>query len=46
MSFQDALILIVAEERNCSRFITWNIKHFVDRTHLSVQTPKEFLESK
>ena len=25
-------------------FVTWNTKHFVDRTHLSVQTPKEFLE--
>jgi predicted nucleic acid-binding protein len=44
MSFQDALILTVAEEHRSSRFITWNTKHFVDRTHLNVQTPKEFLE--
>lgn len=46
MSFQDALILVVAEEHDCSRFITWNTKHFIDRTYLSVQTPQEFLESK
>ena len=46
MSFQDALILFVAEEHHCSRFITWNAKHFIDRTYLSVQTPKEFLESR
>jgi predicted nucleic-acid-binding protein len=44
MNFPDALILIVAEERHCSKFITWNTKHFIDRTYLSVQTPKEFLE--
>jgi len=44
MNFQDALILTVAEEHNCSRFVTWNTKHFIDRTYLSVQTPKEFLE--
>jgi len=46
MSFQDALILIVAEEHRCSKFITWNTKHFVNRTHLSVQTPQEFLEGR
>lgn len=44
MSFQDALILTAAEEHRCSKFITWNTKHFVNRTHLSVQTPSEFLE--
>jgi PIN domain. len=43
MNFQDALILAVAEEHHCTRFVTWNTKHFVDRTYLSVQTPKEFL---
>lgn len=46
MSFQDALILTVAEEHHCSRFVTWNTKHFIDRTYLNVQTPKEFLESR
>ena len=45
MNFQDALILTVAEEHQCSRFVTWNTKHFIDRTYLNVQTPKEFLES-
>ncbi len=46
MNFQDALILTVAEEHHCSRFVTWNTKHFLDRTYLNVQTPKEFLESR
>ncbi|MGC9444896.1 MAG: type II toxin-antitoxin system VapC family toxin [Candidatus Methanospirareceae archaeon] len=45
MGFQDALILTVAEEHLSSRFVTWNTKHFVDRTHVNVQTPKEFLET-
>mgnify|MGYP001028238396 CR=1 FL=1 len=44
MGFQDALILVVAEEHSCTRFVTWNTKHFNDRTYLSVQTPKEFLD--
>lgn len=44
MSFQDALILAVAEQHNCPRFITWNTKHFINRTYLNVQTPKQFLE--
>ncbi len=43
MSFQDALILVVAEEHSCTAFVTWNIKHFLDRTYLNVQTPKQFL---
>ena len=46
MNFQDALILTVAEEHQCSQFVTWNTKHFVDRTYMNVQRPKEFLESK
>ena len=44
MNFQDALILAVAEQHHCARFVTWNTKHFVNRTYLSVQTPKEILE--
>lgn len=44
MNFLDALILVVAEEHRSSRFITWNTKHFIDRTYLDLQTPKEFLE--
>lgn len=46
MSFQDALILVVAEEHNCTEFITWNTKHFQGRTHLNVQTPQEYLEAR
>ncbi len=44
MNYQDALILAVAEQHHCTRFVTWNTKHFIDRTYLSVQTPKEFLK--
>lgn len=44
MNFQDALILAVAEQHQCTGFVTWNTKHFIDRTYLSVQTPKEFLD--
>jgi len=44
MNFQDALILAVAEQHHCTRFVTWNTKHFAGRTYLNVQTPKEFLE--
>ena len=44
MNFQDALILVAVEEYRCSRFVTWNTKHFIDRTYLSVQTPEQFLE--
>lgn len=43
MNYQDALILAVAEQHHCTRFVTWNTKHFIDRTYLIVQTPKEFL---
>jgi hypothetical protein len=42
--FLDAMILKVAEGHQSSKFITWNTKYFIDRTYLSVQTPKEFLE--
>lgn len=44
MNFQDALILAVAEQHHCLRFVTWNTKHFIDRTYLSVQTPKQFFD--
>jgi predicted nucleic acid-binding protein len=43
MSFSDALILSVAEERSCSKFVTWNIKHFEGRTDIPVKTPEEML---
>lgn len=43
MSFSDALILSVAEEHSCSKFVTWNVKHFEGRTDIPVKTPKEML---
>jgi len=46
MNFSDALILAVAEQYHCTEFITWNKKHFVNRTYLSVQTPEELMELK
>jgi predicted nucleic acid-binding protein len=41
MNFMDALILEVAEEHNCSKFVTWNVKHFEGRTDIPVNTPEE-----
>ncbi len=41
MNFMDALILEVAEEHNCSKFVTWNVKHFEGRTDIPVKTPEE-----
>lgn len=46
MNFQDGLILAVAEQHHCAKFVTWNTKHFINRTYLNVQTPKEFLVSR
>jgi len=43
MSFSDALILSVAEEYSCSKFVTWNVKHFEGRTDIPVKTPEEML---
>ena len=45
MNFTDAVILQIAEENFCSSFITWNIKHFENRTFLEVQTPKELINN-
>ncbi len=44
MNFMDALILDVAEEHNCSKFVTWNVKHFEGRTDIPVKTPEDILE--
>jgi len=44
MNYSDAQILLLAEEYNCSEFVTWNAKHFTDRTHLAVKTPADFAE--
>ena len=45
MSFSDALILSVAEEHSCSKFVTWNVKHFEGRTDIPVKTPEDILTS-
>lgn len=42
MNYLDAQILLIAEEYDCSAFVTWNKKHFEGRTHIPVYTPKEF----
>ncbi|MCZ7382964.1 MAG: type II toxin-antitoxin system VapC family toxin [Candidatus Methanoperedens sp.] len=46
MNFMDALILSVAEEHNCSKFVTYNVKHFEGRTDIPVMTPDEILTRK
>jgi predicted nucleic acid-binding protein len=45
MNYSDAQIILVAEEYDCSDFVTWNVKHFEGRTHLNVTTPKEYLQT-
>ncbi len=39
MNYPDAQILLIAEEHNCSEFVTWNTKHFEGRTHIRVRSP-------
>jgi len=43
MHFADALILQVAESHDLSTFITWNKKHFENRTTMCILTPAEYL---
>jgi hypothetical protein len=47
MSLGDALTLAVAEQesRRIEAFISWDAQHFVGKTSLPVQTPKDFVES-
>jgi hypothetical protein len=42
----DAAILWVVEASSCDVFITWNVKHFREKTHIMVQTPEEWLAEK
>jgi len=42
MNYSDAQILLVAEQYNCTDFVTWNVKHFNERTHLTVKSPADF----
>lgn len=44
MAFLDALIIGLAERTpDVSAFVTWNARHFRDKTPLTVLTPLEFL---
>lgn len=44
MAFMDALILSTAEHTpDVEYFVTWNAKHFKDKTTLTVLTPEEYL---
>lgn len=44
MTVGDALVVQAAEQYQVESIITWNIKHFVDRTDIPVYTPREFLD--
>ena len=44
MNFQDAVILNIAEDNLSLNFITWNLKHFKNKTFLEVLTPEELLQ--
>ncbi|MBW6470196.1 MAG: PIN domain-containing protein [Methanosarcinaceae archaeon] len=46
MNFMDAMILNLAEEHNCSTFVTWNLKHFEGRTDIPVRSPKQMISKK
>jgi hypothetical protein len=43
MRLGDAAILWVIESNACEVFITWNISHYMGKTNIKVQTPKEWL---
>ena len=43
MNFNDALILATAEEHDVSTLVTWNVKHFAERTNINVSNPADFL---
>lgn len=44
MSFMDALILDLAERTpDIQYFVTWNARHFKDKSSLPVATPSEYL---
>lgn len=45
MAFLDALILNLAERvSEAATFVTWNARHFRDKSSLTVLTPAEYLE--
>jgi hypothetical protein len=44
MAFLDALVLDLAERTSdVGAFVTWNAKHFREKTRLRVMTPEEYL---
>ncbi len=44
MAFMDALVLQLAEDAPATQaFVTWNARHFRDKTRLPVLTPAEYL---
>ena len=44
-AFLDALAIEVAERTpNVRAFVTWNARHFADKTHLPVLTPAQYLD--
>lgn len=43
MTFNDALLLKEAEEHSVEKIVTWNKKHFEERTEIQTLTPKEFV---
>ena len=45
MAFMDGLIIgLVERAPDVEAFVTWNARHFRDKTHLLVLTPGEYLE--
>lgn len=45
MTYPDAKMLFMAEEYKASYFVTWNVKHFENRTSIKVLTPEDFLKA-
>jgi hypothetical protein len=44
IAFLDALVIGLAERTpNVESLVTWNARHFKDKTTLRVQTPSEYL---
>lgn len=43
MTWGDAVLLQGAEEHGAETIITWNTKHFINRTMINVLTPSEYL---
>jgi predicted nucleic acid-binding protein len=43
MSMGDAFLLQAAEAYNVNAIITWNPRHFADRTHIPVWTPGDWM---